>query len=60
MEMLTPGEAAELLRVSTRTLKRWRKRGYGPRSVKLGDGPRGRIRYPRDEIERWIAGLEKR
>jgi excisionase family DNA binding protein len=34
--LLTQDEAAEYLRVSPRTLERWRLLGIGPRYVKLG------------------------
>ena len=34
--VLSPDEAAEVLRKSPSTLEAWRARGVGPRSVKLG------------------------
>ncbi|MER9494167.1 MULTISPECIES: helix-turn-helix domain-containing protein [unclassified Mesorhizobium] len=34
--LLTPPEAAETLRVSARTLERWRMTGSGPKFVRIG------------------------
>jgi hypothetical protein len=41
--LLTQAESAELLRLSERTLERWRVSGDGPMFVKLGR----RVMYPR-------------
>jgi excisionase family DNA binding protein len=49
--LLTQAETAELLRLSERTLERWRVIGGGPAYVKLGK----RVLYPRTELHRWIA-----
>ena len=45
---LTPAEAADLLKISDRSLREFTKRGT-VRAVRLGDRT---IRYPRAEIER--------
>jgi excisionase family DNA binding protein len=50
--MLTVLEAADYLRLSTRTLERLRCSGLGPKYVKLGRS----IRYQRDALDEWIAG----
>jgi excisionase family DNA binding protein len=50
--MLTVLEAADYLRLSTRTLERFRCSGLGPKYVKLGRY----IRYQRDALDEWIAG----
>lgn len=42
--------AAELLRVSRRTIEAWRLRGGGPRFVRVGRAVRYRVR----DIEDWI------
>lgn len=34
--LLTPREAASALRVSTRTLDRWRAQGLGPKPFRIG------------------------
>ena len=50
MDLLLESEAAEELRLSVRTLQRWRVEGGGPPFVRLG---RHRIAYRRQDIERW-------
>jgi len=47
MTLLTQREAATLLRLSERTLERWRVAGDGPKQVRLGRS----IRYRLTEIE---------
>jgi hypothetical protein len=49
--LLNQAEAAELLRLSQRTLERMRCVGGGPCFVRL----RGSIRYRMVDIEAWIA-----
>jgi predicted DNA-binding transcriptional regulator AlpA len=49
--LLNQAEAAELLRLSQRTMERMRCVGGGPRFVRL----RGSIRYRIVDIEEWIA-----
>lgn len=54
-ELLTPREAAAALRVSPKTLAGWRLAdGVGPRWTKLGTSPTSPIRYPRDELRKFI------
>ena len=47
---LTSQEVADLLRVSDKTIQRWRADGSGPPYYRLG----GAIRYIRDEVLEWI------
>lgn len=47
----TQSEAADLLRVSPRTLERYRVAGTGPRFVKLGR----RVLYRASDLEAWAA-----
>jgi len=49
--LLTQKECAELLRLSERTLERWRVIGGGPAFCKFGK----RVLYPRADLDRWIA-----
>jgi excisionase family DNA binding protein len=49
--LLTQTETAELLRLSERTLERWRVIGGGPAFCKFGK----RVLYPRADLEKWIA-----
>ena len=49
--LLTPQEAAELLRSKDRTLERWRHAGGGPPFVKIGR----RVVYRLSDLEAWLA-----
>lgn len=49
--LLTQAETAELLRLSERTLERWRVVGGGPVFCKLGK----RVLYRRPDLDEWIA-----
>lgn len=51
----TTGEAACYLRLSHRTLKRYRVTGDGPVFLRLG----GRVRYRRDHLDAWAAKHER-
>lgn len=46
---LRPKDLAELLRLTTRTLCRWRHEGKGPDFVKDGNT----IRYRSDDVDSW-------
>jgi excisionase family DNA binding protein len=50
--LLTPDEAARVLRCARQTLARWRYEGGGPVYVKVG----ARVLYRRADLEAWIAG----
>jgi hypothetical protein len=52
MTLLTQREAALHLRLSERTLERWRVAGIGPRFIRL---PRRTIRYPRQHLDAYLA-----
>jgi predicted DNA-binding transcriptional regulator AlpA len=54
-EVMTPGEAAEFLGVTTETLYRWRKDAWGPRYSQVN--PRI-VRYLRDDLVAFLR--EKR
>jgi excisionase family DNA binding protein len=51
--LLTTDETANLLGVSTDSVRRWADRGY-LRAVRFG--PRGRFRFPADEVARLSEG----
>jgi excisionase family DNA binding protein len=51
-ELLTVEEAARYLRVTRRTLDRWRASGIGPPSIKLPSGGR---RYRRADLDAYLA-----
>lgn len=52
-ELLTEKQIAALIGVSVRTLQSWRRRGAGPRSVKMGTRL---VRYWRSDVLSWIEG----
>lgn len=54
-ELLTTQEAADILRLSPRTLERFRVQGIGPKYVKLGPGKRARVAYRRADLASWIG-----
>ena len=51
---LTNNEAAELLKISPRTLERLRVTGTGPSFLKAGIGKRSRVLYKHSEIIEWL------
>lgn len=50
--LLTEGQAADLLRLSSRTLQAWRSRNVGPPFVRAGRA----IRYRRSDLNSWAIG----
>ncbi len=54
-DLLTTEQAASLLQLSPRTLRRWRSEGKGPPYVRLGSR---RVRYRRQAIEAWLREHE--
>jgi DNA-binding transcriptional MerR regulator len=52
IEFLTQGEAASLLGLTDRTLRNWRRDGYGPKSFKHGSA----TLYRRSDIEAFRVG----
>ncbi len=48
--LLTEAELADELRVSRRTLQRWRTEGRGPRWIRVGKGPR----YRWGDVQAWL------
>lgn len=53
-ELMTPHELAQLVGLSVRSLEQWRRRGYGPRFIRLS-GQKG-VRYPASAVRRWLDG----
>lgn len=49
-ELLTSAELCELLKVDTRTLRRWTHAGELPRPVKIG----GSLRWRRADLSEWL------
>ncbi|WP_267626540.1 helix-turn-helix transcriptional regulator [Gordonia sputi] len=50
VEMLRPAEAAELTKTPVETLRYWRRKGFGPRSFRIGR----RVFYMRADVLEWI------
>lgn len=55
-DLLKPTEVAEMLGVSTETLRTWRKEKHGPRPTYLSART---IRYRADEVDEWLAEQER-
>jgi hypothetical protein len=51
---LTTVEAAEFVRLSPRTLERFRVEGTGPRFIKAGRGKRARVLYRMRDLREWL------
>jgi predicted site-specific integrase-resolvase len=49
-------QAAAYLGVHPSALHRWRREGRGPAWVRLGDGPRPRVRYRAEDLVAYVAG----
>ncbi len=55
--LLTTVEAAAYLRLSPRTLERFRVEGTGPKFLKAGAGKRARVLYEPGELHKWLTGF---
>lgn len=53
--LLTPQQTADRLGLKVRSLEGIRRRGDGPKFIKIAGGRSGRIFYPEREVEAWIA-----
>jgi len=53
-DLLNTDELCSWLGMSRVWAEIGRIRGYGPPYLKLGDGPRARIRYRRGDVEEWL------
>lgn len=56
---LTPTKAAGYLGLSERTLIEYRRRGTGPRYSRLGGSLNGRVRYRRQDLDRWMLAQSR-
>jgi hypothetical protein len=52
--MMTPAEVAEFTQISEVRLATWRSKSVGPPWVKMGDGRNGAVRYPREDLRKYI------
>lgn len=51
---LNSQEAADILRISIRTLERMRVEGTGPQYLKAGAGTRSRVLYRQSDLDAWL------
>ena len=56
LELLTVQEAADVLRLSSLTLNKWRVTGGGPRFVKVG----GSVRYRVHDLDEYVSNQTRR
>jgi len=54
-EQLLAREVAARVKVTTKTLYRWRMEGSGPPFVDIGGANKPAYRYPLDGLEGWLA-----
>ena len=54
-KLLNTDEVAEILGLSSATLRTWRWSGVGPKYFSL-PGTNGSVRYKRQEVELWLNG----
>jgi excisionase family DNA binding protein len=59
MTLLDVKQLSEYLQVKSGTIRAWTCTGIIP-YVKLGPGEKGVVRYPREEIDKWIKGNLRR
>jgi predicted site-specific integrase-resolvase len=52
--MMSAAEVAEYTGISVDRLNSWRKLGRGPIYVKMGEGPNGAVRYPRESLRQYV------
>ena len=55
-DLLTTEEAARYLRLSPRTLERYRVTGEGPRFLKIGR----RVLYRQSDLDEWLKNKSRR
>ncbi len=53
--LLKDAEAAAWLGIHPGTLRAWRCRGIGPAFIRLGRGPKARVRYNQRDLEAFAA-----
>ena len=58
--LLTEAEAAELLRITPRTMENLRLGKRGPRHIRLAAVGVGKVVYDLRDIQRWLAESTKR
>jgi predicted DNA-binding transcriptional regulator AlpA len=54
-ELLTTQQVAAILQFKEQSLANMRRRGTGPRFIKLGSSAKAQVRYPRLALDAWLA-----
>lgn len=54
MELLTERQVFAITAIPTGTLRRWRCTGEGPPYIKMGNGPKARVRYDAVDILAYV------
>ncbi len=57
MQLLTPKQVAEILNIHVETLGAWRLTKRGPKWLKMGDKKNSPIRYKKEDVESFLAGV---
>jgi hypothetical protein len=52
--MMSPDQVAEYLGTSAERLQQWRHKEIGPPWTKVTPGPRGLVRYPREDLRAYL------
>jgi len=59
MILLNAKQVSDYLQVKTGTIRSWTCAGVIP-SVKLGPGEKGVVRYPKEEVDKWVRSCLRR
>ncbi|RSL17677.1 hypothetical protein EDE15_3214 [Edaphobacter aggregans] len=54
MQLLTERQVSEILATPMGTLRRWRCVGDGPPYIKMGNGPKARVKYDAVDILAYV------
>jgi predicted DNA-binding transcriptional regulator AlpA len=56
LALITIEELSEYLKISVKTLKKWKKEGKGPRAIQLS---RNITRYDMNEVDKWLGSIDE-
>jgi predicted DNA-binding transcriptional regulator AlpA len=57
LRLMTAPEAADILKVTPKTLKHWRAKGIGPKFLRINSR---NVRYEMSDIEAWVDSQKNR
>ena len=58
-EFLTTEQVSRRFKIDSATLSNWRSKGIGPNFIKLGAGPKARVRYKVSDLITWEKSLTR-